>query len=52
MAMVHPTRELSHDRSDAMTDGKTRHPMLCLAGGFGLIIGAALLVHVVFNALI
>jgi len=30
----------------------TRHPMICLAGGFGFIIGAALIVHVVFNALI
>ena len=30
----------------------TRHPMICLAGGFGFIIVAALAVHLVFNAVI
>ena len=28
------------------------HPAICLAAGFGLIIGAAALVHVVFNILL
>ena len=27
------------------------HPAICLAAGFGVIIGAAALVHVVFNVL-
>lgn len=27
------------------------HPAICLAAGFGVIIGAATLVHVVFNVL-
>lgn len=27
------------------------HPAICLATGFGVIIGAAALVHVVFNVL-
>lgn len=31
---------------------KTNHPFICLMGGFGFIVAAALAVHVVFNVLI
>jgi len=43
MALIDPHRPTP-------TDGP--HPALCLAAGFGVIIGAAILVHIVFNSLV
>ena len=39
-----------HKPSQAHRDGP--HPAICLATGFGVIIAAAVIVHIVFNALL
>ncbi len=44
MALVHPT-----SRTHVPLTKRKFHPAVCLATGFGFIIGAALTVHVVFN---
>jgi hypothetical protein len=51
MALLDPSDDgfARHARSDQQP---TTHPRLCLLGGFGFIIAAALAVHVVFNVLI
>jgi len=47
MALIHP----SDHHSSAGRQETTKHPMICLAGGFAFIVGAALLVHTVFGVL-
>ena len=48
MALLHPS-----DHSSSVPGKETtRHPRICLLSGFAFIIGTALLVHLVFNALI
>ncbi len=47
MALIHLSDRVSTHKAE-----RKLHPALCLAGGFGFIVGGALLVHVVFNALI
>jgi len=43
VALIHPTDNVGKET--------TKHPRVCLAAGFAVIIGAALLVHLVFSAL-
>ncbi|WP_421729511.1 hypothetical protein [Brevundimonas sp.] len=45
MALIHPT-----DSAAAGHKETTNHPRICLAAGFAVIIGAALIVHLVFSA--
>ena len=45
MALIH-----DHNPPQAHRDGP--HPAICLAAGFGVIIAAAVIVHIVFNALL
>lgn len=52
MAMLDPADGRSAPSRPSPSEAPTRHPMICLAGGFGFIIGAALLVHLVFNAIV
>lgn len=47
MALTHPT-----SRPSVPLSKRKFHPALCLAAGFGFIIGTALLVHLVFNLVI
>jgi hypothetical protein len=51
MALLDPADHTAHDDPAAQRT-PTRHPMICLAGGFGFIIVAALAVHVIFNAVV
>lgn len=39
----------SADRVSTPPAERKLHPAICLAGGFGFIIGASLVVHVLFN---
>ena len=39
-----------HKRPQTHRDGP--HPAICLMAGFGVIIAAAVIVHIVFNALL
>lgn len=52
MALLDPVDNRSVTPRAPQTEGPTKHPMICLAGGFGFIIVAALVVHLVFNALV
>lgn len=52
MALLDPADDRSASQGSGSPRQPTKHPMICLAGGFGFIIAAALAVHVVFNALI
>ncbi len=52
MALLDPVDTLSANSRNAPKEAPTKHPMICLAGGFGFIIVAALVVHLVFNALV
>ncbi len=47
MALIHPA-----SRASIPLSKRKFHPAVCLATGFGFIVGAALLVHVVFNLLV
>lgn len=47
MALIHP----AHHASVPLSKRKI-HPAVCLAAGFGFIMGSALLVHLVFNLLV
>jgi hypothetical protein len=51
MALLDPAdhTRISHRSGDQQP---TTHPILCLAGGFGFIVAAALVFHFAFNALI
>ena len=40
---------LIHDDKPAQAPHDGPHPAICLATGFGVIIAAAMIVHVVFN---
>ena len=44
MALIHPA-----SRASVPLTKRKFHPAVCLATGFGFIVGAALSVHVVFN---
>lgn len=43
---------LIHDHKPPATHRDGPHPAICLAAGFGVIILAAIIVHVVFNAVL
>lgn len=49
MALIHPS---DHRSPAGQQETTTKHPMICLAGGFAFIVGAALLVHMVFGVLL
>lgn len=51
MALLDPADHGSAPRA-SQSEAPTKHPMICLAGGFGFIIVAALAVHLVFNAVV
>ncbi len=50
MAVIHPQDRVAHFRVDRHAVRKPLHPALGLAVGFGFIVAAAAIVHVVFNA--
>jgi hypothetical protein len=50
VALIHPSDDRTAHRSGEHQP--TTKPRLCLAAGFGFIVGVALLVHYVFNALV
>jgi len=50
MAVIHPQDRIAHFRVDRHAVRKPLHPALGLAVGFGFIMAAATIVHVVFNA--
>lgn len=52
MALIDPSDDTFARHVSPDQQQPTTHPRLCLLGGFGFIIGTALLVHVVFNVLI
>lgn len=53
MALLDPADDRSAPHGSGSSPRQpTKHPIICLACGFGFIIAAALAVHVVFNALI
>lgn len=52
MALLDPAGDRSANHGSGAPHQPTKHPMICLACGFGFIIVAALAVHVVFNALL
>lgn len=52
MALLDPADDRSASPETGRSDHPTKHPMICLAGGFGFITVAALAVHVIFNALL
>ena len=52
MALLDPSDDTFARHASSDRQEPTTHPRLCLLGGFGFIIGTALLVHVVFNVLI
>lgn len=52
MALLDPADHGSAAPRTSPSEAPTRHPMLCLAGGFGFIVAAALLVHLIFNAVV
>jgi hypothetical protein len=53
MALLDSAHRVSNVRvpSKPLTEREI-HPAICLAAGFGVIIGAAALVHVLFNVLL
>ena len=52
MALLDSAHRVSTDRAPSRPFTEREiHPGICLAAGFGVIIGAAALVHVVFNVL-
>lgn len=46
MALIHPTDNVGSSHKET-----TKHPGICLAAMFALIVGSALGVHLLFNAL-
>lgn len=52
MALLDPADGLSATPRTSQSEAPTKHPMICLAGGFGFIVAAALVVHLVFNAVV
>lgn len=52
MALLDPADHGSAAPRTSQGEAPTKHPMICLAGGFGFIVAAALVVHLVFNALV
>ena len=42
---------LIHDHKPPTTHRDGPHPAICLAAGFGVIIVAAVIVHIAFNAM-
>ena len=52
MALLDPADHGSAPHRTPSSEAPTKHPMICLAGGFGFIVVAALAVHLVFNALV
>ena len=46
MALIHPTDNVGSSHKET-----TKHPRVCLAAMFALIVGSALAVHLVFSAL-
>lgn len=51
MALLDPADDRSAPHGSGSPHQPTKHPMVCLVAGFGFIILAASVVHVVFNAL-
>lgn len=52
MALLDPADHGSAAPRTSQGEAPTKHPMICLAGGFGFIVAAALVVHLVFNAIV
>ena len=52
MALLDPADHGSAAHRPSSSEAPTKHPMICLAGGFGFFVAAALVVHLVFNAIV
>lgn len=50
MALLDPVDGLN--ATEFRSEAPTKHPGVCLAGGFAFLVGTALLVHLIFTALI